>query len=163
MAWQGSVNACPPRLAALPNPACEAPLQMTMPGLPPALTAFLAAASRRLLPALLLCLAALPALAQGRQDFTLINRTGYEIREVYVGPTRSDSWGRDVLGDGVLPANARREIRFSARTRDCMFDIKVVYSDDDSTAEWRNLDLCTISRISLYWDAKRQVSRAEWE
>ncbi|MCQ4161326.1 argininosuccinate lyase [Roseomonas sp. GC11] len=123
--------------------------------------------ARRLLLAALLPAAALAgasiAQAQGRQDFELVNRTGYEIREVYVGATRSTEWGRDVLGQGVLPANARRQIRFSARTRDCMFDIKVVYSDDDSTAEWRNLDLCSISRISLFWDSKRQVSRAEWE
>jgi hypothetical protein len=121
------------------------------------------ALARRLMLLLPLCAAAAsPALAQGQQDFTLVNRTGYEIREVYVGPTRSSNWGRDILGEGVLPANQRRDIRFASATRDCAFDIKVVYSDED-TAEWRNLDLCKISRVSLFWDATRQVSRAEAE
>ncbi|WP_241748935.1 hypothetical protein [Teichococcus aerophilus] len=122
-----------------------------------------AALARRMMLLLPLCAAAVtPAMAQGQQDFTLVNRTGYEIRELYVGPSRSSNWGRDILGEGVLPANQRRDIRFSSGTRDCAYDIKVVYSDDD-TAEWGNLDLCKISRVSLFWDATRQVSRAEVE
>ena len=58
---------------------------------------------RHLLAALGLALA-MPSMAeaQSRLDFTLVNRTGYEINEVYVGPTSSSSWGRDIMGQGTL-------------------------------------------------------------
>ncbi len=42
-----------------------------------------------------------PAAAQNR--FNLVNSTGQTIERVYVSPSRVSNWGRDVLGDAVLP------------------------------------------------------------
>lgn len=41
--------------------------------------------------------AAVPALGQVQLDFTLVNRTGYTISEVYVSPQSSDSWEEDIM------------------------------------------------------------------
>lgn len=38
------------------------------------------------------------AWAQAKQDFTLINETGYALGEIYVAPSRSDNWEEDILG-----------------------------------------------------------------
>jgi hypothetical protein len=93
------------------------------------------------------------ALAYGKQDFRIVNRTGYDINEVYVSPSRANNWGNDVMGDGTLDNNKFRNIRFSPNARACHYDLKVVYSDKD-TAEWTDIDLCTVEKITLHYDRK---------
>ncbi|MFC7538551.1 hypothetical protein ACFQU2_02600 [Siccirubricoccus deserti] len=74
----------------------------------------------------------------GRQDFALVNRTGYQINEIYVGPTSSDSWGRDILGNNVLADRRTFNVRFGSRTQACQWDIKVVYDDGDTSDSARS-------------------------
>src|SRR4051812_20066775 len=77
------------------------------------------------------------------QDFTLINRTGYTISEVYVAPSKSSDWEEDVLGQDTLEDRTTVDINFSRSENPCRWDLKVVY-DDKTTAEWAALDLCTV-------------------
>lgn len=101
---------------------------------------------------------AAPAFA-ANQDFQLINKTGYQIDEVYVGPVSSDNWGDDVMGKGSLGDGENVNITFTAPARVCRWDLKVKYNDGD-TAEWRNLNLCSINSISLFWDKNKNATRA---
>ncbi|MBP0445647.1 hypothetical protein J8J14_12755 [Roseomonas sp. SSH11] len=120
---------------------------------------------RRYLPVLAAALAVgAPALAhaQSRLDFTLMNRTGYEINEVYLGPTSSSSWGNDVMGQDTLPNGRSVDIQFNRRASTCNWDMKVVYADGDES-EWRNFDLCSISKITLYWNRQNGTTRAVTE
>jgi hypothetical protein len=96
-------------------------------------------------------------------DFTLKNKTGYQIDEVYVSAASSKSWGRDIMGTGSLAEDSSVKITFPHGNGACMFDIKVKYNIDNTTAEWSNVNLCETDAISLYWDAKNQVSRAVTE
>jgi hypothetical protein len=117
---------------------------------------------QRLFAGLLLpLLAAGPALA-GNQDFVLVNKTGYQIDEVYVSQATSKNWGKDVMGEDALDANARVKITFDAPDNVCRWDLKVKYNDGD-TAEWGNLNLCNINTVTLYWDRKAQTTRAVTE
>lgn len=102
------------------------------------------------------------AQAQGRQDFTLINRTGYQIDQVYVSSSRQNSWGPDVLGRGVLVNNGSVNITFPQKSSECMWDMRVVYNDGDRS-EWRQLNLCRISRVTLYWNRREGTTRAVTE
>ena len=95
----------------------------------------------------------------GRQDFTLHNRTGYPIGEVYVSRARSRDWGEDMMGSGALDSGLAVKITFVAPPNVCRWDMKVRYSDGDE-AIWNNLDLCAISEVALYWDKQREVTRA---
>ncbi|MBP0491551.1 hypothetical protein [Roseomonas indoligenes] len=121
---------------------------------------------RLVLPALLAPLAlaslAAPAAAQSRLDFSLVNRTGYEINEVYVSSSASSNWGSDVLGQGTLVNGNNADIRFSPGARGCQWDIKVVYTDGDET-EWSKVNLCNISRITLFWNRQAGTTRAVTE
>jgi hypothetical protein len=101
-----------------------------------------------------------PAFA-GKQDFTLVNRTGYEISEVYVSPAKADNWEEDVMGDRVLEDQTSVPISFEGG-KGCVYDLKVVFSDGDD-AHWTNFDLCTISKIQIFWNAKTQKATAKWE
>ena len=95
-------------------------------------------------------------------DFKLKNRTGYQINEVYVAAASSDRWGRDLMGKQTLDDGQTLTVTFPHGNGACDFDIKVRY-DDGSNAQWRNVDLCKYEAISLYWDAKNQVTRAVGE
>ena len=87
-------------------------------------------------------------------DFKLVNKTGYQIDSVYVGPHSSQSWGKDIMGRGSLGDGESVNITFPHGGKACKFDIKVGYHDGDS-AEWANVDLCEYETISLFWDGKQ--------
>ena len=95
----------------------------------------------------------------GEQDFKLVNKTGYQIDEVYVSRASSRSWGADVMGRGTLDADSAVDISFDAPPNVCRWDMKVKYEDGD-TAEWGNLNLCNIETVTLYWDRKNSTTRA---
>lgn len=99
-----------------------------------------------------------PALA-GEQDFKLVNKTGYQIDEVYVSRVSSKSWGNDMMGRGALGDSDSVDLSFNAPDNVCRWDMKVKYNDGD-TAEWSDLNLCSIETVTLYWDRKNQTTRA---
>ena len=96
-------------------------------------------------------------------DFTLKNKTGYQIDEVYVSRHSSAEWGKDRMGSDALADGESIDVNFPHGNGACKFDIKVKYHDDNSTAEWGNVDLCQYNSISLFWDTKTQVTRAVGE
>jgi hypothetical protein len=67
------------------------------------------------------------------------------------------------MGSDALEDGAAVNITFPHGGSACHFDIKVKYNVDDSTAEWSDINLCEYTAISLFWDAKNQVSRAMGE
>ena len=93
---------------------------------------------------------ATPALAAS-EVFTVVNETGYDIREVYIAPTRNETWEEDILGVDVLTDGARTRIDFSNSEEACLWDMKVVYTDDEE-AVWQGLNLCEISTVVLHYD-----------
>lgn len=102
------------------------------------------------------------AVAEGKQNFTLVNKTGYTISEVYVAPSKSDSWEEDILGRDVMPDGTTVDIIFSRKEKTCMWDLMVVY-DDGEQAEWANFDLCTVSRISISYNRKTGETWATYD
>ena len=101
------------------------------------------------------------ALAQGKQDFTLTNGTGYDINEVYVAPSKSKSWEEDVLGWDVLSNGDAVEITFPKKVSVCMYDLKVVYSDG-TEAEWAGFNLCEVSEITIRYNRKTDETWADY-
>lgn len=107
------------------------------------------------------CALAAPAFA-GEQDFVLINGTGYTIQEVYVSPTKTQSWEEDVLGRDVLGDGARTTIRFDRAEDTCLWDLKAVYEDGE-TAEWQAFDLCEVSVVAISYDEDTGRTTAHYE
>ena len=100
------------------------------------------------------------ALSAGKQDFDLVNATGYTIAEVYVAPTSSDEWEEDVMGRDVLENGETVTINFAPRQKACSYDIKVIWDDGDE-AFWNGFNLCSVSEITLYWN--NGTASAEYE
>ena len=105
-----------------------------------------------------------PALAQeAKQNFVLVNRTGYELSHVYVSPSKSDDWGDDIMGQDTVSDGATVRVRFERGTRTCHWDLKVTYSDDDSSAYWRSIDLCTVERITIRYNRSSDTSTSTFD
>jgi hypothetical protein len=100
--------------------------------------------------ALSLLLASTALAFQGKQDFTLINKTGVEIHELYVSPHSADNWEEDVLGTDTLPSGQSVTIKFSPKEKAKLWDLKIVDGQGDSI-EWESLNLLEISEVTLYY------------
>ena len=87
----------------------------------------------------------------GDQDFTLINKTGVEIAELYISPASVDDWGEDVLTVDTLPDGNSVDIHFSPAEEADFWDIKIVDGEGDSV-EWPHLKLTEISTIKIYFE-----------
>jgi hypothetical protein len=93
-------------------------------------------------------------------DFKLVNRTGYQIDEVYVSPHSSSNWGRDRMGDNTLDDGETVSIAFPHGGSACRYDIQVKYHDGDK-AEWGDVNLCNYEKITLHWDGKHTRATGE--
>jgi hypothetical protein len=90
-------------------------------------------------------------------DFTLVNKTGLTIMEVYLSPTNDDEWGEDVMGKDVLANGEKVDITFSSGETECNWDLKIVDEDKDDV-EWTKLNLCTASEITLMYEGKKPTA-----
>jgi hypothetical protein len=101
--------------------------------------------------------------AEAKQNFTIVNKTGYEIKSVYVSPNKSDDWEEDVLGRDAMADGDSWDISFHRSEKTCHWDLKVVYTDDDSSAVWNNIDLCTIGKITIKYNRKSNTTSAVFD
>jgi hypothetical protein len=95
----------------------------------------------------------------GTQDFTLVNKTGIVINNLYVSESASDSWEEDVLGDDVLDDGESVKITFRGR-KACSWDLMVKDAEGEGLY-WRNIDLCEVSKVTLR--CKKKECYAEYE
>ena len=95
----------------------------------------------------------------GDADFTLVNGTGYKIREVYLSPAKAKNWGNDRLGDGDMANGKSRLIKFRD-SANCVQDLQVIFDDSDVEVVWDNLDLCEINKLTLKYNRSSKVVSA---
>ena len=96
----------------------------------------------------------------GKQDFTLVNKTGFDIHEVYVSPHASDDWQEDVLGKTMLTNGGSVKINFERQIKGKEWDLKVVDKAGKATT-WEKLDLLEISRVTLHFDEGKASAEVE--
>jgi hypothetical protein len=109
--------------------------------------------------ALLLSMGTAPG-EQLNLDFTLVNATGYDFKEVKIAPSASDDWGDNIL-KRPLKDGESLEVTFHKKATEDEWDIKVVYTDGEK-ASWKGAKLTEINKITLYWD-KEEGSSAKSE
>ena len=99
---------------------------------------------------------------EAKQDFTLVNKTGYDISEVYLSASHADSWEDDLLADedDTFGDGDSKNVHFMPKVKTCLWDLKVVYDEDDSSAIWHDINLCEVSRITLRYNAKSGETKA---
>ena len=100
---------------------------------------------RRLLPAALLALAALPAWAQDNPSFNVVNRTSVPMREAFASPAGIANWGRNRLAAVAVPPGGNAPIRLPA-DGNCIYDVRVVYANGQSD-ERRGVNTCSVDNL----------------
>ena len=93
----------------------------------------------------------------GGQDFVLVNKTGYDIGEVYVAPANQKEWGEDVMGKDTLDNGDKVNIEFSHKEKECLWDMKIIFSDKEE-AVWEDFDLCKVREITLRYEGKHPTA-----
>lgn len=101
-----------------------------------------------------------PYAQAGKQDFILINKTGFDIHEIYVSPHGSDDWQDDVLGHAVLPNDGTVKIKFERQIPGKEWDLKVVDKTGKGTT-WEKLNLLEISKMTLHFDNGKATAEVE--
>ena len=82
------------------------------------------------------------------QDFTVVNETGIEVYALFVSPTGEASWGDDILTTDTLPTGSSTDIVFDTEVEEQYWDL-VIADSAGTTVEWSNIDLFTVSEITL--------------
>jgi hypothetical protein len=97
-------------------------------------------------------------------DFDLVNKTGYQIKAVLVGPSSQPEWSydNDVIKGRRFNNDTMLHIHFNHHAHAAHWDLKVVY-DDNSSKEWDGLNLDRIHKVTLWYDRKADKTRAEIE
>lgn len=116
----------------------------------------------RLVLAAVFSLVASGAAAQ-ETSFLLINGTAYPISQLAVSETDFNFWTPNVLRPPSIKAGERRQVTFNAPTTYCQADLQVGFADGGTPAVWRNLNLCTLSRIKLVYDRTTGMTTASYD
>jgi hypothetical protein len=83
--------------------------------------------------------------AQGYdRRLVIINETGRTVREIYATNSGTKNWGRDHLGQNVIPRGGRYLIDFNDGTGYCVFDFRAVL-DNGIPIERYQVNVCTDS------------------
>lgn len=105
--------------------------------------------ARRVSALLLTAALAVPAAFAGEQDFTLVNRTGVDIYELYVASSDKSDWEEDVLGADILPDGDSVHVSFSSDEDAELWDIKIV-DGEGTDVQWMQIDLTETSKVTLF-------------
>jgi hypothetical protein len=101
--------------------------------------------------------------AYARDDklgFDLVNKTGYGIQELYIGPHSSDDWGENLLSD---PFENGDTIAITSKGSANRWDIKIVWVDPDKPVQWMNCKLAGISKFIMHYDRDTGETSADTE
>ena len=89
--------------------------------------------------------------SQGKQDFTLVNKTGVEIDKLFISPHSSNDWEEDILGRDTLPDGETVDIKFHREEKSALWDLRIEDSKGNGI-EWENLNLLEIAKVTLYYE-----------
>jgi hypothetical protein len=92
--------------------------------------------------------------------FKLVNFTGITLSAIYVSSHDSAGWEENVLGQGKLFDSETLEINFNPEEQADAWDIRVEDSNGNN-AQWQNLNLREVSRITLRLSQNVVVAEAE--
>lgn len=87
--------------------------------------------------------------ADVRLDFSLTNFTGTSLQAVYLSPIVSPGWEENILAGSALKDGGTVDIRFDVNEKSTVWDMRVEGADGYH-AEWKNLQLGDISKMTLF-------------
>lgn len=80
--------------------------------------------------------------------FTLINKTGFEIIDLFFSPASQGNWGDEVLTVDTIPNKEKMKIHVSRKEKALTWDI-LVNDEQGISYKWPDLKLSEISTLIL--------------
>src|SRR5256885_8657992 len=98
-------------------------------------------------------------------DFELVNKTGYDIKALYIGPSANKDWTEDmeVLHGRTFANGSSLDITFNPKARAERWDIMVEWVGEYDNDQWLNLKLTEISKVTLTYNRKTDETHASIE
>ncbi|MFI5000576.1 MAG: hypothetical protein ACHQK9_11925 [Reyranellales bacterium] len=109
-----------------------------------------------------LCLAAGGTLAQD-VGFLLVNSTSYPISGLHLSPPNLNFWGRNSLQPPPIKVGQARRVNVAPYGTECIQDVRAVFADDSSVAVWQGLNLCNLTKLTLFFDRTSGITTAKYE
>ncbi len=88
--------------------------------------------------------------AQDEVKFTLVNKTGFDLIDIYISPAGQDQWGEDLFL-GTFNNFEAKDFRVKTAEKLCLFDLRAVKLDS-SELIFRNINLCKILIVTLLYE-----------
>ena len=85
------------------------------------------------------------------------------MKSIYLGPSASDQWSPVKVDQSSITDGMTVNVHFTPGAKTCHWDLKVVYSEDNSSAIWHKIDLCTVEKITIHYDSDKDVTRATFD
>ena len=81
-------------------------------------------------------------------DFTLYNKSSYDVVEFYASPSNVGDWEEDILGADILPSGDSVRITIADGRTQCEYDLRYVFEDGDVVDD-AGIDLCDTGSYTL--------------
>jgi len=95
-------------------------------------------------------------------DFTLVNKTGYGIKAIYIAPSASTDWGDNIL-EKTLENSDELAISFDAKEKAEKWDLRIEWVDGGDAVTWKECKLTEITKITLHYDRDKDTTSADIE
>jgi hypothetical protein len=103
--------------------------------------------------AVILCFTAINKSVNAQsQDFSMTNNTGMILIDVFISPNDENNWGSDVIPKDLILDGETFNFTFTGVAADkCVWDIMFT-AEDGVKYYMQNVDLCSITSITLSKD-----------
>jgi len=85
------------------------------------------------------------------RDFTIDNATGYPIKFLGVNAPDDNVWNVNELAS-TLQNGGSFKVKFTGADKGCIWNIKVIWADDNSSSYFSGLNLCSIEVVNLHYN-----------
>src|SRR5882757_944079 len=96
--------------------------------------------------------------AADERNVTVVNGTGYGIKFLGFNNPGDNDWSDNELS-GVLRDGNSVYVKFNTEDEGCKWNIRVDWADEGYPGVlWRNINLCSISEITLHYERKSDTT-----
>ena len=95
-------------------------------------------------------------------DFTLVNRTGYAVKGIYLASSSSTDWGDNLISKPMADGE-QLAITFNAKLNAADWDIRIVWVNSTDDVIWKKCKLTEISKFTLRYNPETAETSAMTE
>ena len=97
-------------------------------------------------------LSASSSYAQDNRNVTVVNGTGYGIKFLGFNNPGDNDWSDNEIG-GVMANGGSQYVKFNNADKGCIWNFRISWADPGyPDVLWRNVNLCSIDKITLKYN-----------